>query len=183
MVLLHLHARLQPLDRGEFFEDPLEEALRKSNLGEITGGGSLMDAEGEIKSCDVEIELQGAETGAEAENLPRLLEILQQLRLPKGSHLSFGEHIIPLGDQEGLALYLNGTSLPAEVYETTSIDELHEAITKLLGEEGRILSYWDGPEESAAYLYGNSFQGMHQLIEPFLSTYPLCQQCRVVQIA
>jgi hypothetical protein len=57
-VLVHLNARLQPLDRGEWFEEPLAAALREQNAGEVTGGGTLQDESGEIQSCDIEVELR-----------------------------------------------------------------------------------------------------------------------------
>lgn len=35
---LALNAIVQPLDRGEMFEDPLSEILENQSLGEVTGG-------------------------------------------------------------------------------------------------------------------------------------------------
>ncbi len=37
-----LNLRMQPLDRGELFEDPLMEELESQELGEVTGGGTMM---------------------------------------------------------------------------------------------------------------------------------------------
>ena len=44
MVIVRLNARLQPLHRGEWFEDPLAEALEKKTYGEVTGGGTMQAA-------------------------------------------------------------------------------------------------------------------------------------------
>jgi hypothetical protein len=45
------------MHRGEFFEDPLGEELQRASLGEVTGGGTMQNQNGEIASCDIEIEL------------------------------------------------------------------------------------------------------------------------------
>jgi len=36
---------IQPLDRGERYEDPLQAALEAGGLGEVSGGGSSFDKE------------------------------------------------------------------------------------------------------------------------------------------
>ena len=40
-VVAQLNCRVQPVHRGEFFEDPLEQKLQDEGLGTITGGGTL----------------------------------------------------------------------------------------------------------------------------------------------
>ena len=37
--------------------------------------------------------------------------------------------------------------------------------------------------ETALYLYGPSFIEMQKAIADFIATYPLCERCRVVQVA
>ena len=49
--------------------------------------------------------------------------------------------------------------------------------------EGEVMSHWQGPRETALYLYGGSFANLKARLTPFLDAYPLCQKCRVVQIA
>jgi hypothetical protein len=179
-ILLHLNARLQPLDRAEHFEDPLQAAMEEADpgpIGEITGGGSQLAENFEIEYCDVEIAVH--------ELSPATIEFLvrrcEALGAPKGSYLQIGETKHPVGVNEGLALYLDGTSLPQEVYESSDVDFIMDELQRL--SEGRILSTWDGPTETALYLYGPSFSAMQASIAPFLASYPLCQNCRVVQIA
>ena len=57
IVIARLNARLQPLDRGSLYEDPLDAALQEAGIGRVTGGGTLMSEEGEIELCDIEVEL------------------------------------------------------------------------------------------------------------------------------
>lgn len=54
-LLLHLNARFQPKHRFEL-EDALQEIFEKNNAGEVTGGGTLLKENGEVESCDIEIE-------------------------------------------------------------------------------------------------------------------------------
>jgi len=87
------------------------------------------------------------------------------------------------GKHEGLAVYLNGTELPDRVYQECDSNHVYEEFKRLLGSMGKVHSTWEGPRETAFYLYGKSFQEMHSRIDRFLRSYPLCQKARVTQIA
>lgn len=43
--------------------------------------------------------------------------------------------------------------------------------------------HWDGPTETALYLYGYSVEEMRKLIETLMSTNPLCAKARYEKIA
>ena len=62
-----------------------------------------------------------------------------------------GERVeAPFGFLEGLAIYLNGTELPDEVYQKSDVrNELYEEINRLLGDRGDIQGHWQGPTETA----------------------------------
>lgn len=176
-----LNARIQPLHRGEIYEDPLSEWLRKHDLGEINGGGTMQAVNGEIEYCDIEIELKALSE----ENLARVAETLEQLGAPKGSRLiveSSGRQI-PIGIQEGIAVYLNGTDLPDQVYAECDSNVVYSEFDRLLESVGRVHSYWQGPTETAFYMYGHSFEQMKARLHDFMASYPLCQRARIEQIA
>jgi hypothetical protein len=181
IIVAQLNARIQPMHRGEFFEDPLGEELQRASIGEVTGGGTMQNQNGEIASCDIEIEL--AKPNPQAAD--KIIEILERLGAPKGSKLKIEaeNRDVPFGTTEGLAVYLNGTDLPDDVYETCDSNFVYSEFDRLLGGEGRILSYWQGPTETAFYLYGNSFEQMKAKLSEFIATYPLCQKCRIEKIA
>ncbi|MFP3489095.1 hypothetical protein R0K20_15960, partial [Staphylococcus sp. SIMBA_130] len=40
-IVATLNARIQPIHRGEIYEDPLEEILSEASIGEVSGGGTL----------------------------------------------------------------------------------------------------------------------------------------------
>ncbi|MFZ1392990.1 MAG: hypothetical protein WAS23_15505 [Dokdonella sp.] len=176
-----LNARLQPVHRGEYFEDPLNVELKKAECGEVSGGGSLQSKIGEIEYCDIEIEVNGALTVAERV----VIETLEGLGAPKGSklHIEAEGRQVQFGQAEGIAVYLNGTGLPDEVYKECDSNFVYSEFDRLLNGEGRVLSYWQGPSETAFYMYGHSFQEMNSRLTEFLASYPLCDQCRVEQIA
>jgi hypothetical protein len=181
MVIVQLNARLQPIHRGEFFEDPLDVELKAAGLGEVSGGGSMQAASGEIEYCDIELLMP--ETTEEA--IRKLVSALEFLGAPKGSkvQLTNSQSQIELGKAEGIAVYLNGTDLAESTYKSCDSNFVFSEFNRLLEGTGRVLSYWQGPTETALYMYGNSFADMKQRIAGFLSTYPLCEKCRITQIA
>ena len=173
-----LNARVQPLDRGDRYEDPLQDALATNGWAEVTGGGTSQELNGEIKYCGIDLDLIDVEN-----SVPLICQVLESCGAPNGSKLTFEingtKQEISFGKLEGLAIYFNGTDLPAEVYQTCDINFVAEEINRLLGDCGSIQSHWQGPTETALYLYGHSAQEMRELIAVFMAEYPLCQQARL----
>ena len=89
----------------------------------------------------------------------------------------------PVGALEGMAIYLSGTELPPEVYQTCDINTAIAELSECLEGLGALYSWWEGPRDTALYFYGGSFQAMTEAVREFLDTYPLCRRCRVEQIA
>lgn len=172
-----LNARVMPLDRGDRYEDPLQAALDVNGYAEVTGGGTIQRKDGEIEFCGIDIDL------IDVEKAPQFIcKCLTECGAPKGSVLEFelnGEECkIPFGEFEGLAIYFNGTDLPKEVYATCDINYVCSEINRLLGDRGEIQGDWQGPKETALYLYGQSADEMKKLIAPLMSEYALCQKAR-----
>jgi hypothetical protein len=180
-VIARLNARVQPVDRCGIWQDPLHDLLVADGVGEVTGGGAQVGPLGEIVSCDVEL---GIHDTSEM-TLQVIADALSQLGAPKGSRLLPGDPAreITFGQNEGLAIYLNGTELPEEVYEQSDVNFVWSEFDRLLGSAGKIYSYWEGPAETALYMYGPSFETMKQRIAQFMVAYPLCRKSRVEQIA
>ena len=182
VVTARLNARVQPIDRGEYFEDPLDEALKELCLGAVTGGGTqLADEPAGIAFCDLEIVVESAS----GTTLRAIIARLEQLGAPKGSKLiveATGAEIA-FGTHDGLALYLNGTDLPDDVYASSDINHVIAELDRLMGEKGKFKGFWEGSAETGLYCYGPSFDDMKAAIGPLLSAYPLCRKARVEQIA
>jgi len=181
LVIARLNDRAQPMDRGELYEDPLHALLQNKNWGEVSGGGSQLASSGEIAYCEVEIAL----TAVSPTVLDEITAELERCGAPKGSSLR-GEGIGAdrlFGTTEGLAVYLNGTDLPDETYRDSDVNFVFDEFNRLLQGQGKIHSYWQGPTETALYMYGTSFEAMRSALTPFLGSYPLCERARVVQVA
>lgn len=181
VLIVRLNERAQPLDRGARYEDPLDEFLKERGLGEVVGGGSQLAASGEIEYCEIEIDLPSDSE----DSLSFIGGALEALGAPKGSKLIIepGVKERAFGRNEGLAIYLNGTDLPNHVYSDCDSNFVFSEFNRLLDSIGSVHSHWQGPRETALYLYGESAASMKAALEPFLATYPLCQRARVVQIA
>ncbi len=183
-ITVTLNAKLQPMHRHEV-EDAINEIFEQQNIkAEITGGGTMQEKNGEIKFCDLEIELDEKEFNEE------IIDIIEFILAPKGSKITiYPENetdepkVISFGKHEGLGLYLSN-DLDDKIYEECDVNIVYREVDKLLEEKeaGRIESYWEG-EETSFYLYGKSFEEMHKIILPFLEKYPLCEKCRIVKIA
>jgi hypothetical protein len=88
-VYIKLPVDIDPLERSEIFEDPLQEALEAADLGTITGGGSQLsepDSEGErsVEFCGIDVDLYDVKKG-----LALLRRELVRLEVPKGTLLLY----------------------------------------------------------------------------------------------
>jgi hypothetical protein len=176
-IYVTLNARLRPLDRGEHFEDPLLEILEKRGLtASVCGGGTLLTENHEPSNCDIDLEVKGDGPSA----LQTVMDALVKLGAPVGSkaRLAGGEPV-SFGKTEGLGIYLNGTELPAEVYDNNDVNQLIAQLHNRLGPAGTMLSYWEGPTETALYFYGPSAQQMRVKMADVLATHPLAQRSRI----
>ncbi len=88
-VYIKIPEDIHPVERGERFEDPLQEALEQENLGTISGGGSLLSAPDEnghrvIEYCGIDVDLYDAPRG-----LALLRRELVRLKAPEGTTLLY----------------------------------------------------------------------------------------------
>lgn len=83
-VFAKITDNVMPIERGSKYEDPLNAALQKAKLGEVTGGGSSLTNERKIEWVGVDIELTDA-----AKGIPFVKGTLRQLGAPKGSTLEY----------------------------------------------------------------------------------------------
>lgn len=180
-IIANLNARTQPIHRGELFEDPLNKIISQKGLGEITGGGTLQAKSGEIENCDIEVQVNDLT----ARTIEAIRSSLEGLGAPKGSKLTTEPPTttIDFGTLEGLAIYLNGTDLEDKVYEESDSNFVYSELDRLTQGKGKVYSYWQGTTETAFYLYGDSFLEMKLLISELVNNYPLCQKCRIEQVA
>ena len=149
------------------FEEPLENVLIQANVGEVLGGGTFMSATGEIEKCDITLDVKD-------DWIAKVFAYLQRIKIiPKGSKIICKQEITPIGQAEGMAIYLNGTDF----------NELISKLQDALGDKCFMFSWWEGGTETALYFYGESYLKLYESVKHILEIHPLCKLSHVKQIA
>ena len=177
VVLARMYEHIEPIDRGVRYEDPIQEALEPKSLGRVTGGGSQLNELGAIEYGDVEIELADLD-GA----VSLVVETLERAGAPQGSELidlSDSRVLREFGTQQCLAVFLDGTSLPDEVYQDLDFDAVVAEIGEAAGPDA-YRGFWQGAEETGLFYYGANADEMFARVEPVLHKLPIAQNARVV---
>ena len=79
------------------------------------------------------------------------------------------------------ALYLDGISLPEQVYAELDFDGVLADIEQALAQASPALhDTWMGPEETALYFFGSDAEDMCKRAAATLRRNPVCQNARVV---
>jgi hypothetical protein len=60
---VRIPGNIQPMERGDCYEDPLQAALDAEDLGKITGGGSQLGEGTSIAFCGIDVEVYDRERG------------------------------------------------------------------------------------------------------------------------
>ena len=176
-VLARLYEHIEPIDRGERYEDPLHELLEKSGVGRVTGGGSQLNDHGGIEYADVELELANLD-----EALGIVTAALEAAGAPRGSELlnASDETVLrEFGKQQCMAVFLDGVSLPDEVYATLDFEAVVTDIGAAAGEKS-YRCIWQGAEETGVFFFGPDAEAMFTRVEPILRRLPIGQNARVV---
>ncbi len=149
--------------------------LEAAQAGAVTGGGSQLNDVGLIEFADVEIEVANLDAAIDL-----VANSLEAAGAPEGSELRHEGNVVRVfGRQQCLAIYLDGTSLPDDVYANLDFDEVVTAIGTAAGPD----SYhgcWQGAEETGLYFFGSNAEEMFTRVEPLLHTLPIGQNARVV---
>jgi hypothetical protein len=175
MILARLYAHIEPMDRGERYEDPLETALGAAGVGTVTGGGSQLNEVGGIEFADIEIELANLDGAVQI-----VIDSLERSGAPQGSEiLSGADTLREFGTRQCLAIFLDGVSLPDDVYANLDFDETVEKIGGAAGPDS-YRGFWQGPEETGIFFYGSNADTMFERVEPVLLAMPIGQNARVV---
>ena len=175
MIVARLYEHVEPIDRGERYEDPLDDALKGAGLGTVTGGGSQLGELGEIEFADVEIEVANVDAA-----LPVIIEHMERAGAPVGSELLMeGGAVKVFGAQQSVAVYLDGVSLPDDVYANLDFGVTVDQLTSAAG-EGSFHGFWQGAEETGLFFFGSDAEAVWSRLEPVLSAMPIGQNARIV---
>ena len=180
-VSVRLAESIQPINRGERYEDPLATVLAEHQLGVVTGGGSQLTAQGEIAFVRLDLQLADLDRA-----VALVRHTVEALGAPIGSAIELEidgrAESIAFGTHQLVTIYLDGATLPDEVYAQSDLGELMELIDVALDDRtlGEARDYWSGRTETAVYVYGPDAELMFTRIESVLNGYPLGQNARVV---
>ena len=175
-VTLHLNMRLMPVDRGALFEDPIDEVLHKHDIGEVTGGGTLLSKEKMPISCDIEFSIK-------KDKIDEFISFLKAANtIASGSYIEHDNKKEEIGTLEGLNLILDGTGLDEKVYRENDVNNVISEIDNLIKEKGQYHSYYIGEKNTNLYFYGASFNEMKEIIANYAKTSPLCENSIIEQI-
>jgi hypothetical protein len=177
IVLARLYEHIEPIDRGSRYEDPLQARLEEKGIGEVTGGGSQLDEDGRIAHADVEVALANLDDAISV-----VVDALEAAGAPQGSELiqaSDGRTLRTFGKHHCLAIYLDGTSLPDEVYADLDFEGVVAEIGAAAGEDS-YHGFSQGSEETGLYFFGSDAERMFARVEPVLGRLPIGQNARVV---
>lgn len=178
VVLARVYEHIEPIDRGDRYEDPLQAVLESAGIGRVTGGGSQLNELGGIAFADVEIELANL-----GDALRVVVEALENAGAPQGSELidPADERVLrQFGTQQCMAIFFDGTTLPDEVYANLDFDAVVTEIGTAAG-HGSFRGVWQGAQETGVFFFGPDAEAMFTRVEPILRRLPIGQNARVVR--
>jgi len=177
LVQARVYEHIEPIDRGERYEDPLQAVLEKAGVGRVTGGGSQLNEVGGIAYADLDVELANL-----GDALGIVAAALEAAGAPQGSEIidaSDGSVLREFGKQQCVAIFLDGTGLPDEVYAQLDFEAVIGALGGAAGENS-YRGLWQGAQETAVFFFGADAEAMFARVEPVLRRLPIGQNARVV---
>ena len=88
-VFVKIPESIMPIERGKKYEDPLDIALKKAGVGEITGGGSQLGEPDKNGSPTIDWVGIDVDLTDQAAGLPLLKAELKRLGAPQGTTLEY----------------------------------------------------------------------------------------------
>lgn len=83
-VFVRITESILPIARGEKYEDPLDDALRKEGIGAVTGAGTALGSDGKVESVGLDIVVLDL-----PRSIPFIRKKLTALGAPRGSTLEY----------------------------------------------------------------------------------------------
>lgn len=177
-VVQRIPARLQPAHRDDLLVTPITGLLGRLSPGtRLAATETVVSPEGE----PLEAVLQWEVPLEDAEGVVAALLDLEG-GLPTGTTVEIHGKAVACGELAGVALYLNGTDLPDEVYAASGLQEVVTTLQEALGRVGQLWSYWQGPAETGLYFYGPDGAAIRDVLAAQASVVPLLESSRLVDL-
>lgn len=169
---------IEPIDRGDRYEDPLGKALEEKGFGAVTGGGTQLDDEHLVLWADVDMELANLDDA-----LDFAKETLNNLGVPIGSKIHYekdGEtHSDDIGKLEVLGIYLDGIGLPEEVYAELDFAAFYDELKAILKPQVELRGIRQANEETGLFAVGASCDKAYDLLPALTGKMPILQNARI----
>ncbi|WP_411892013.1 hypothetical protein [Yoonia sp. SDW83-1] len=179
-LTIRLPLKIGPLDRGELWEDPLDEILEAEELGEVSGGGTMMDPDGGILFCDLELELADLSD----DRLDKLQDAMIRLGAPRKTQFlnDDGESLREFGTVEVVGIGLDGTGLPDSAYEDFDPDNFNDEILAALGDGHSYGGSEAGERYTFFYYHGADGKQIEEKLRTFAATKPIGEGAQFVHL-
>ena len=143
---IHIPGDIQPFERGDRFEDPLDQALRAAGrLGKCVGGGTAMDAK-QVTRCDVEVEVKDR-----AKAVPVIRKVLSAAAAPPGTTVT---------DADSGKVLLRYSAAGVKAFALPNPVKKKRFVDRIPGQPGEVVAYRLTRDRFVLlHLYGNGFFG------------------------
>ena len=180
-LTIRLPLRIGPMERSDFWEDPIDQYLEATNIGEVSGGGTMMSKDGEIEFCDIEIAMQDLS----AATLEGLQKVVHDLGAPKGTKFlnDKDEVLADFGEVRVVGIGLDGTSLPDSAYEGFDPEGFCDEIVAALGEGYAYGGSNAGAQYTFFYFHGSDNGHIEKTLRAVTSDKPICEGAQFIHIA
>jgi len=176
-----MYEHLLPADRATRYEDPLDAYLHRHSLGRLTGAGTQAGENAPIVFVQLELELDSAR------DIDLVAAKLDECGAPLGSQLHVvtddGTETRVCGTTECMAVFIDGQTLPLDVYASSDVNVLIAKLQAALAKTkaGDLRSYWEGTAETGLFFFGASADAMVAATWPVLANEALAQNARIVK--
>jgi len=175
-LTVRINDKCGPIDRGDIYEDPLDEVLQEQKLGEVTGSGTQLNEDNKIEYCELEVSI----TGDVEKTKKVIIDTLNEIGTPKGSKLIEENGETTFGNKEVMAVYFDNL-LAEEVYEKNDINDVLAELHDLLGGKGEMANHSATEEETIVYFKGTSFVKMEKAVSEYCAKNELCENGKILQ--
>ncbi|MEJ8560464.1 hypothetical protein QTO30_03945 [Yoonia sp. GPGPB17] len=180
-LTIRLPLKIGPLERYEFWEEPLEEHLKSVGEGEVSGGGTMMDEDGEIQFSDLELALPDLSD----DRLTQLETAMVALGAPKKTQFlnDDGNTLREFGTVCVVGVGLDGTGLPDSAYEDFDPDTFSDEIVAALGDGYSYGGSNAGERYTFFYYHGADDAVMEEKLRAVADSKPIGQSAQFVHLA
>ncbi|MEO0932124.1 MAG: hypothetical protein AAFY14_16010 [Pseudomonadota bacterium] len=178
---VRLPLKIGPLERGEYWEDPLSEILEAEGIGEVTGGGTMMDPEGGILYCDLEVAMPDHSDA----QLDKLQDAMMRLHAPRKTSFvdDDGATLREFGETSVVGIGLNGADLPDAAYEGFDPDLFNDEIVAALGEGYSYGGSHAGERYTYFYYHGSDPDHIKAQLTTIAASKPIGEGAKIEQLA